>query len=76
MTDVNSSEFQSASSRFSGDDNNSSFILNQSNIPMDIDLDDDDDEIISTKINGYRSSPIENDKNIDEENKEDVFHQG
>jgi len=67
MTDVNSSEFQSASSRFS-DDNNSSFILNQSNVPMDIDL--DDDEIISTKINGYRSSSIEN------ENKEDVFHQG
>jgi hypothetical protein len=74
MTDVNSSEFQSTSSRLNGDDNNSSFILNQSNVPMDIDL-DVDDEIISsntTKINGYRSSPTENDKNM----KEDVFHQG
>ncbi len=73
MTDVNSNEFQSATSRFS-DENNSSFILNQSNVPMDIDIDDED--ILTTKINGYRSSSsaaaIEN----DEQNKEDIFHPG
>jgi len=67
MTDLNSNEYQSAN------ENNNSFILNQSNIPMDIDL---DDEIIisnSQKINGYISpSLLEN----DEQENEDVFHQG
>jgi hypothetical protein len=74
MTDVNSNEFQSASSQIS-EDNNNSFILNRSHVPMDID-DDDDDEIITTKINGYRSTSIENEMNNDEQEKEDVFHQG
>jgi hypothetical protein len=77
MTDVNSFEFQSASSRIC-DEDNSSFILNQSNVPMDIDV---EDEIITsslTKFNGHRSpssDTIEN-GNHDEQDKEDVFHQG
>jgi hypothetical protein len=70
MTDFNSNEYQSAN------DNNSSFILNQSNVPMDVDL---DDEIITsnpTKINGYRSSSLLGNGNNDVQDEEDVFHQG
>lgn len=71
MTDINSNEYQSAN------ENNSSFILNQSNVPMDIDLDDDD--IISsntTKINGHKSPSLLENGNNDERDKEDVFHLG
>ncbi|CAF0732613.1 unnamed protein product [Adineta steineri] len=79
MTDINSVEYQSASSRIC-DEGNSSFLLNQSNVPMDVDI-DDDDEIIpspSTKINGHRKSSytIENGNNDEQEDKEDVFHLG
>jgi hypothetical protein len=67
MTDLNSNEYQSAN------ENNNSFILNQSNIPMDIDLDDEFIISNSQKINGHISPSLsENDK---QEN-EDVFHQG
>ena len=76
MTDVNSNEFQSVSSRFS-EENNSSFTLNQSHVPMDIDLEEEIAASDATKINGYRSPSIENgNNNVDEEDKEDVFHQG
>lgn len=80
MTDVNSVPYHSTSPRMS-DGNNSSFILNQSNVPMDI---DDEDHLggvthDSNKFNGYHSSassdPIENETDQIEE-KTDVFHPG
>ncbi len=74
MTDFNSNEYQSAN------ENNNSFILNQSNVPMDIDLDDDDDDEIiisnSQKINGHISPSLLENENNNEQDKEDVFHQG
>lgn len=78
MTDINSVEFRSASSRIR-DEGNSSFMLNQSNVPMDIDI---DDEIITssspTKFNRHRSSSSDTNEyeNNNEQDKEDVFHQG
>jgi hypothetical protein len=73
MTDVNTNEYQTETSRIR-EENNSSFILNQSNVPMDIDIDDDDHIITSesTKINGHISSHAIESENDDE----DVFHQG
>ncbi len=70
MTDVNSSEYQSAN------ENNSSFILNQSNVPMDIDIDDEMLTSNSTEINGHLSPSLLENENNDEQDKEDVFHQG
>ena len=55
MTDVNSNEYQSSSTQIH-DENNSSFILNQSNIPMDIDVDDELITTVSPKLNGHISS--------------------
>jgi hypothetical protein len=70
MTDIN--EYQTDTSRIR-EDNNSSFILNQSNVPMDVDIDDDDlIPSASTKINGYKSSHTIEDEHDDE----NVFHQG
>ena len=40
MTDVNENEYQTDTTRIR-EDNNSSFDLNQSNVPMDVDIDDD-----------------------------------
>jgi hypothetical protein len=90
MTDVNSIQYQSASSLI-GDETNSSFILNQSNEPMDIggdDGDDDDDDDDggrdtaiksmtngSTKFNGHLPSSIENDTD-DDRNKVDQSYHG
>jgi hypothetical protein len=70
MTDVNSSEYQSAN------ENNSSFILNQSNVPMDIDIDDEMLTSNSTEINGHLSPSLLENENNDEQDKEDVFRQG
>jgi hypothetical protein len=67
MTDLNSNEYQSAN------ENNNSFILNQSNIPMDIDLDDEFIISNSQKINGHISPSLSEN---DEQENEDVFHQG
>ena len=56
MTDVNSMQYQSTSSHL-GDENNRSFTLNESNIPMDI---DDDAMVTDTpkKVNGHISPTI------------------
>jgi len=70
MADVNSSEYQSAN------ENNSSFILNQSNVPMDIDIDDEMLTSNSTEINGHLSPSLLENENNDEQDKEDVFRQG
>ena len=89
MTDVNSIQYQSTSSHLA-DETNNSFILNQSNVPMDIDDDDDDDHhhhhhgLISNglpKVNGHfsptsSSHPIENEIEQNNEEKEDFYHQG
>ena len=57
MTDVNSIPYQSSSPHLS-DEENHSFVLNESNVPMDI----DDQHFIgqpSTKVNGHSSPTIE-----------------
>ncbi|CAF3497381.1 unnamed protein product [Rotaria sp. Silwood1] len=77
MTDENTIEFQSASSEIHND-NNSSFILNQTNVPMDIDVDNEIIKSDSTKINGDISPilhTIENENN-NEQNNEDVLRPG
>ncbi|CAF1038702.1 unnamed protein product [Rotaria sordida] len=77
MTDENTIEFQSASLDVH-DENNSSFILNQNNIPMDIDVDDEILKSASTKINGDISPTlhtIEN-ENHNEQDNEDVLRPG
>ncbi|CAF2554937.1 unnamed protein product [Rotaria sp. Silwood2] len=77
MTDENTIDFQSASSKVH-DDNNSSFILNQSNVPMDIDVDNEIIKSASTKINGDISPTlhtIENENNHEQDN-EDVLRPG
>ncbi|CAF1153962.1 unnamed protein product [Rotaria sordida] len=73
-TDINSMIFHSSSRM--NDETNNSFILNQSLDQMDID-DNTHDLPASTIINGHMSSsnPIENGIN-DDEDKNDVFHQG
>lgn len=74
MTDVNTNDYQSVSSRLS-DETNNSFLLNQSHIPMDIDDNSDVLTANTTKINGHSSSTIEN-GNSNQENSEDIYHQG
>lgn len=76
MTEFNFNEYQSANDA-DNNNNNSSFILNQSNVPMDIDLDDQIITTNTTKINGHISpSFVENGNDNNENNKEDVFHLG
>lgn len=75
MTDVNASDYSSATtaamSRFT-DENNSSFVLNESNIPMEVDFDDQIYTSNPSKINGHSSPTIEH----NEQEKDDVFHSG
>lgn len=78
MTEQNSADFQSASSSEANDENNSPFILNQSSVPMDIDIDDEHIKSASTKINGQISSSshtIENENNHEQES-ESTFRPG
>ena len=80
MTDANGIQFESASSRIA-DESNSSFTLDRSTVPMDVDDGDDDDELIASatiKLNGHVSPSrrsIENETN-DIHEKEDSFRQG
>lgn len=74
MTDVNTNDYQSVSSRL-GDETNNSFLLNQSHIPMDIDDNCDVLTANTTKINGHSSPTIEN-GNSNQENSEDIYRQG
>ena len=77
MTDTNSIAYQSKSLPIH-DENNSSLILNQSNVPMDV----DDNEIkisISSEINGHislSSSVNENENNNEQNNQYGVFRLG
>lgn len=74
MTDVNASDYHSATaavSRFS-DEKHSSFTLNESNIPMEVDFDDQIYTSNAPNINGHSSPTIEQ----NEQETEDVFHLG
>lgn len=86
MTDVNSLQYPSASSHMA-EDGNSSFILNQSNVPMDIDDGIDDEQhqphtLISngpTKVNGHlspTSQSIENELDSVDQKQEDFYPKG
>ncbi|CAF4739454.1 unnamed protein product, partial [Rotaria socialis] len=72
MTDENSNEFQSGSSSEDHDENHSSFVLNQTNVPMDVDIVDDDFiKSASTNINGHMSPSVPTNEN---ENENDDKH--
>ncbi|CAF1230934.1 unnamed protein product [Adineta ricciae] len=81
MTDVNGIDIQSASSPSHDDEDdnkytNNSFLLNQSSVPMDVDMDDEVVTGTTAKANGYSSrDPIENGM-IDEQEKKEVVRLG
>ncbi|CAF1526731.1 unnamed protein product [Adineta ricciae] len=81
MTDVNGIDIQSASSPSHDDEDdnkytNNSYLLNQSSVPMDVDMDDEVVTGSTAKANGYSSrDPIEN-GTIDEQEKKEVVRLG
>lgn len=72
MTDVNAADLPSAPPH-AGDEDDRSFLLDQSHAPMDVDV---DDQIIApspAKLNGYRATDsIENGASDEREPKEVV----
>lgn len=71
MTDVNASESHSATRYL--DEKNSSFVLNESNIPMEVDFDDQIYPSNTTKLNGHSSPTIEH---VEQEKEDDAFRPG
>ena len=72
MTDVNGSDSHTASRYL--DEKNSSFGLNESNVPMEVDFDDQIYTSNATKFNGHSSPSIEHDEQ--EQKEDDAFRPG
>lgn len=71
MTDVNAIDIQSASSPSHDDEDdnkytNNSYLLNQSSVPMDVDVDDELVTGTTAKTNGYSSRDTIENGTIDE----------